>query len=454
MKRGINRLTATAIRNTNEPGLYNDGFGLNLQVRKFWPVEHKDADGKTRSRTFVKESLALSYHEKLRARKIEAQIKAPYVTKAWLLRFMRDRRADTMGLGSLATVSLAMAREKAHKARDLLAEGINPRLQRNAEREQRRVEAARAAAIPSFLECAEAFIKAKSVEWSNLKHTEQWTSTFTGKNAATARINGLPVHTIDTPLILACLEPIWKATPTTASRMRARVENVLDFAKAKGWRQGDNPAARKLIEYAMPKGSKAVPKEHHAALAYADVPAFMSELRAKEGIAERELEFVVLTGARLGEVLRAEWSEIDLQGRVWTVPAERMKARKEHRVPLSDRAIEILESLPRGGAFLFPGTKAGQAMSERPMRNVLAELRGDVTFHGFRSSLRDWAGDMTSFPREIAEAALAHKVGNATEQAYRRGSALEQRRRLMDAWSDHCEGKTGGENVVSIRARA
>ncbi|HEY1886459.1 MAG TPA: integrase arm-type DNA-binding domain-containing protein, partial [Roseiarcus sp.] len=307
------------------------------------------------------------------------QFDKTHETKSWLFRFMLDGKADSMGLGSLATTTLARARELAQAARENLREGINPRLARNAKREQIRIEAAKAAAIPTFLEAADRFIDAKAVEWSNLKHAEQWRRSFhpgpKDKHAPTARINDLPVNVIDTPLILASLEAVWKKTPTTASRIRGRIENVLDFARAKGWRQGDNPASRELIEYAMPKASKAL-KEHHAALPYSDVPAFMAELRDKGGIAARQLEFVILTAARLGEAVRARWDEIDLDAKVWTVPAERMKARRAHRVPLSDRAVAILEGLPREGVFLFPGKKSGQAMSERPLRDMLAELRG------------------------------------------------------------------------------
>jgi integrase len=402
VKRQINRLTAAAIRHAKRD--LGDGYGLWLQVDR----RHQ--------------------------------------TKSWLFRFMLDGKADSMGLGPLATTSLARARELAQEAREKLRAKINPRLARNAEREQRRVEAAKAAAIPTFLECADKLIAAKAGEWTNLEHARQWRGSFhpgsRGEPAPTARLNGLPVSAIDTPLVLATLEPLWKKTPVTAGRIRGRIESALDFARARGWRDGDNPATRSLVEYALPRASKGA-KAHHAAIPYVDIPTFMAELRAKEGVVARQLEFTVLTAARLGEVLRARWDEIDFQTRLWlwTVPPERMKARDAHQVPLADRAIAILEALPRAGPFVFAGTRYGRPMTEKPMRTLLAELRPGVTLHGFRSSFRDWAGDKTDFPREIAEAALAHKVGNVVEQSYRRGNALEKRRRLMQAWAAYCDGR-------------
>jgi integrase len=413
MKRQINRLTAAQVRTAQRDMC--DGAGLWLQF-----------DPK---------------HE----------------TRSWLYRYTCPiyRKADSMGFGSTMLTSLARARELRQEAYEIRRQGLNPRLERDAKIERRRIEAAKAAAIPTFLQCADMFIDAKAIEWTNLKHADQWRRSFhgpEGEPAPTARLNSLPVDAINTPLVLACLEPLWKSTPVTASRIRGRIENILDFARAKGWRAGDNPAARGLIEYALPRASKA-PKEHHAALAYTDIRVFMRELRAKEGVAARHLEFIILTATRLGEALHARWDEFDLEARVWTIPAQRMKARKAHRVPLSARAIDILKSLRSVGVFLFPGTRAGQAMSERPMRNVLAELRPDITVHGFRSSFRDWAGDETTFPREVAEAALAHRLGDSAELSYRRGDALERRRKLMDAWAAYCEGEPStGAEVIPLRA--
>jgi integrase len=403
-KRQINRLTAAQVRNAAHDMC--DGAGLWLQ----FDPKHK--------------------------------------TRSWLYRWNCPilRKPDSMGFGSTLMTSLAQARKLRDEAYELRRQGLNPRLARDAKIERARIEAANAAAIPSFRKAADAYLNDKASEWSNLKHAQQWRRSFypgpKGEPAPTARLNDLPVNAIDTPLILAALEPIWRSTPETASRIRARIEAVLDLAKARGWRTGDNPAARSIIEYAMPKSSKAT-KAHHEALPYADIPAFMRELRAKKGTAARQLEFVVLTACQMGEVLLARWDEIDLEARTWTIPAERMKARKEHRVPLSDRAVAILEGLTNLGSFVFPGTRDGAAMSERPMRNVLAELRPDVTLHGFRSSFRDWAGDETTFPREVAEA------------AYRRGDALERRRRLIEAWAAYCEGApTSGADVIPLRAAA
>jgi integrase len=368
-----------------------------------------------------------------------------YGTRSWLFRYMLNGKADSMGLGPLATTSLARARELAQDAREQLRDGINPRLARKAERDRRKAEAERLAAIPSFLKCADLLIAAKASEWSNLEHAAQWRRSFHpgshGEPAPTARINPLPVNAIDTPLVLATLEPLWKKTPVTAGRIRARIENVLDFAKAHGWRDGDNPAALAITQHAMPRltnGSRA----HLAALPYADIPSFMAALRAKPGLAARRLEFTILTAARRDEALGARWDEVDLEARLWTVPANRMKARTAHVVPLSDRAIEILNDLPRVGPFLFPGVRVGQPMGEKPGRVLLESMRPGITLHGFRSSFRDWCGDVADAPREIAEAALAHRIGNAVEQSYRRGSALEKRRALMEAWSDYCGGRS------------
>jgi integrase len=409
-----NKLNPLSIRKATKPGLYGDGHGLYLQVSVF-------------------------------------------NTKSWIFRYMIDGKARKTGLGPLHTVSLAEARRRAADLRLKVLDRIDPIVERDASRAAKRIEAAKTASIPTFLQCADSYIDTKASEWSNAIHSQQWRRSFhpgpRGGAAPTARLNDLPVNVIDTPLILACLEPLWKATPTTASRIRGRIENILAFAKAKGYRTGDNPASPSLVEYVMPKSSKAAKDEHHAALPYKNMPSFMAELRTKEGTAARALEFVILTAARRGEVVGVRWSEIDLEARVWIVPPERMKARREHRVPLSDRAMAILAGLSRVNEFIFPG-RSGKALSEMPMRALLAELRPEVTIHGMRSSFRDWSGDCTSFPREICEAALAHLTGNQVEQAYRRGTALEQRRLLMQAWATYCEGGKGGENVVPLRQSA
>jgi integrase len=405
------KLTAVAIRNAKKPGLYGDGHGLALQVSESG-------------------------------------------SKAWIYRYMIGGRARKMGLGAVHTVSLAEAREAALEARKKVRKGIDPIDEANAERAANLLERAKLASIPTFLQCADKFIAAKSGEWSNAKHALMWRRTFhpsaKGEPAATARINSLPVNAIDTPLILTCLEPLWKRAPVTADRVRSRIENVLDLARAHHWRGGDNPAAAKLIQFAMPKVTAG--EQHHAALPYADVPAFMADLRSREGIAARLLEMTILTALRRDEARCARWDEIDMQATTWTVPAARMKNRKPHVVPLSDRCVEILESLPRVNNYVFPG-HGSEPISDMGVRRLLVELRPDVTLHGMRSSLRDWAGDCTAFPREIAEAALAHQIGSAVEQAYRRGDALQKRRRLMADWAAYCAQPPAKsrDNVVSLK---
>jgi integrase len=375
MKRTINRLTATEIRNAKKDVC--DGYGLWLQVSK------------------------------------------TYGTKSWLFRFMIDGKADSMGLGALATTSLAKARERAQKARDLLADGINPREHRDAEHAHRKAEAVKAM---TFKQCAEAYIKANRAAWGNEKHATQWVSTFGGKNAATDAINALPVAAIDTALVRKVLEPIWYTKPETASRVRARIERVLAWATVAGYRTGDNPARwTGHLKELLPAKAKVAAIQHHDAVPYRDMAAFMAELRAMKGMPARALEFAILTGTRTGEIIGARWSEINANERLWVIPGERMKAKKEHRVPLSDRAIEILNALPRDSDYVFPREGGDRPLHGAPMWEVVRRMRDDATVHGFRSSFRDWAAETTAYPNEMLEIALAHAVGNKVEAAYRRG---------------------------------
>jgi integrase len=373
-------------------------------------------------------------------------------TKSWLFRFTCPvtRKADSMGLGPVAVVSLAKARVAAQECREQLLRGVNPRLARNAELEQRRIEAAKLAAIPTFLQAADKFIAAKGGEWSNAKHGAMWKRTFHGPGAATSRLNFLPVREVTTPLILAALEPLWKRAPVTAGRVAQRIAAVLDFATAHHWRTGDDPAAGKLLAFAMPKAIAG--KVHHAALPYEKIPAFMATLRDREGIAARLLEITVLTALRRDEARCARWDEIDLEARIWTISASRMKNRKPHMVPLSDRCVEILESLPcvQGNPHVFFGRGSG-AISDMGVRRLLEEMRPDVTLHGFRSSFRDWAGDCTAAARETAEACRANMVGSAVELAYRRADGLAKKRTLLAAWAHFCGGAEVGGNVVKLR---
>jgi integrase len=415
MKRQGNKLTAAAVRAASKPGLYPDGYGLALQVSDF-------------------------------------------DTKAWVFRFMIAGRARKMGIGPLNTTSLAKARERAQKARDLLAEGIDPLEARDANRLQKRVEAAKSM---TFKQCADAYIKANRSGWKNDKHSAQWSATFNetkrGKRvypAATAVINDLPVSAIDTGLVRKVLEPIWYETPETASRVRGRIERVLAWATVAEYRTGDNPARwTGHLKELLPSRTKLAAVEHHSAIPYRDMPPFMAELRAKHGTSARALEFCILTAARTGEILGAKWAEIDLDAKVWIIPPERMKAGREHRVPLSDRALTVLGAPQREGDFVFPGQRPDRPLIHTAMLELIHVMRGkDVTVHGFRSSFRDWTAEQTAYPSEMCEIALAHAVGNKVEAAYRRGDMMEKRRRLMADWGEYCEqAPTARGNVHPIR---
>ncbi|HUI22674.1 MAG TPA: integrase arm-type DNA-binding domain-containing protein [Methylocella sp.] len=363
--------------------------------------------------------------------------------RKWVFRFTFGGRVTEMGLGS-AAVSLAAARDKAHEARKLIAAGINPI---HARREAGKI----AAGKPTFGQCAEALLEAKSSEWRNEKHRAQWRMTLM---EYAKPLRDMLVDQVDTEAVLSVLQPIWQAKPETASRLRGRIETVLDAARAKGHiaRNEANPARwRGHLDKLLPKRQK-LSRGHHAAMAFDEVPRLVGKLRQREAIAALALEFAILTAARSGEVLGARWCEIDLEAKVWTIPAVRMKAGREHRVPLSDRAVRIIKKLAEGqtGEFVFPGQRSEKPLSGMAMEMVLRRMKVEgVTVHGFRSAFRDWCGEATSFPREIAEAALAHAAGDATERAYRRGDALEKRRKLMEAWAGFCEPK-GESNVVPM----
>ena len=305
---------------------------------------------------------------------------------------------------------------------------------------------------PTFGQCADELLAAKASEWRNEKHKAQWKMTLT---EYAKPLRGLPVDEVDTEAVLSVLQPMWQSIPETASRLRARIEAVLDAARAKGHipRNEANPARwRGHLDKLLPKRQKLM-RGHHAALPYQDVPAFMGKLRERDAMAAPALEFLILTAARAGEVLGARWSEIDLEAKVWTVPAARMKSGRQHCVPLSGRALAILAVVAkaRSGDFVFPGGRHGSTLSDEAMERVLRGMKvAKATTHGFRSSFRDWAGNETNFAREIAEACLAHAIGNAVEQAYRRGDALEKRRDLMNAWCSFCDPSDTASNVIHL----
>jgi integrase len=310
---------------------------------------------------------------------------------------------------------------------------------RRAGRARQRLDAAKTI---TFKQCAAAYINAHRAGWRNDKHAGQWSATLA--TYAYPIIGALPVQAVDMGLVLKVLEPIWTAKPETASRVRGRLESILDFAKVRGERDGENPARwRGHLDKLLPAHSKVRQVEHHAALPYAELPAFLASLGQEEGIAAPSLEFAILTAARTGEVIGARWDEIDLFDKTWTVPAARMKARREHRVPLSPRVLTILEDMQAardaGNAHVFPGGKAGKPLSNMAFLMLLRRMgRGDLTAHGFRATFKTWASERTSFQNEIVEASLAHAIGGKVEQAYQRGDLFDKRRRLMQRWATFC----------------
>ena len=359
--------------------------------------------------------------------------------RKWVLRFTWRGRAKEMGLGSATSVPLADAREKAATARRKIAQGLNPIDERK-----------RDGGIPTFGELADDVRETLSAGFRNEKHRAQWKSTL---QTYANPLRAMPVDTIATDDVLAVLKPIWTAKAETASRVRGRIEKVLDAAKAKGFREGENPARwRGHLDHLLPRPSK-LARGHHAAMPYEDVADFIAKLRKREATSALALELCILTAARSGEILGMRWSEIDLEKKIWTVPASRMKAGREHRVPLSQRAGAILRQLEKvkSGEFVFPGHARNKPLSNMAMEMVLRRMKvKDATVHGFRSSFRDWAGNVSNFPREIAETALAHVIGDKAEQAYRRRDALEKRRKLMEAWAAYCEARDPA-NVLQIR---
>lgn len=366
---------------------------------------------------------------------------SPTETRKWVLRFTWRGRPKEMGLGSASSVPLADAREKAVNARRKVAQGLNPIVERK-----------RDGGIPTFGQMADDVHEALSAGFRNEKHKAQWKMTLA---TYAAPLRPKPVDTIATDDVLSVLKPIWKDKAETASRLRGRIEKVLDAAKAKGFRDGENPARwRGHLDHLLPRPLK-LTRGHHAAMAYDDVAAFIGKLRKREATAALALEFCILTAGRSGEVLGLRWPEVDLEKKIWTVPAERMKAGREHRVPLSSRAVLILKTLAKAkqSEFVFAGHDRNKPLSGMAMEMVLRRMKiENATVHGFRSSFRDWAGNVSNFPREVTETALAHVIGDKAEQAYRRSDALEKRRKLMEAWANYCE-RRNNSNIIPIRAR-
>ncbi|MDE2580911.1 MAG: integrase arm-type DNA-binding domain-containing protein [Rhodospirillales bacterium] len=398
-------LNAAKLRTLTKPGTFGDGGGLYLQVR-----------GPDR--------------------------------RSWVFRFKQGGRGRLMGLGPYPDVGLADARAKAEAARKLLREGQDPLAVKRAARQAE-------ARLP-FREVAERMIAAHEAGWRNAKHRAQWTSTLTAY--AYPVMGDLPVAAIETAHVMKALDPIWREKSETASRLRGRIEAVLDYATARGWRSGDNPARwRGHLANLLPSRAKVQRVEHHAALPWAEIGSFMRALAAQKGTGALALRFAILAAARSGEVRGATWAEIDLDSATWTVPGERMKAGREHRVPLCAEALAVLRDVAplrdrKAGELVFPGAKRGKPLSDMSLTAVLRRMkRGDLTVHGFRSTFRQWCAEATNYPRELAEAALAHTLRDKVEAAYQRGDMMEKRRRLMAEWATFCGRPQAAGEVVPLR---
>ena len=387
------RLTATAVKAASAAGRYGDGDGLFLLVGR--------GGG-----------------------------------KSWLVRVQKDGKRRDIGLGSASKVPLKLARERAIVVRSQVEAGIDPVAERR-----------KAAGVPTFREAAALVHAEHKRGWKNGKHRAQWLSTL--EAYAFPQFGDVAVSHVEAPAVRDALAAIWLTKPETARRLRQRIATVIDWAVAKGYRDG--PLAMAVIDKALPKQRERV--KHHAALPYADLPAFMADLRTKETMGRLALEAAILTAARSGEVRLATWGELDLEAATWSLPAERMKSGREHVIPLSAPAVALLERMKehkRGGSdFVFPGNVKGKPLSDMTLTKALRDMGLAVTAHGFRSTFRDWAAEATNFPSDLAEAALAHVVADKTVAAYQRGTMLEKRRAMMAAWADYCAGASGG-NVVRL----
>jgi integrase len=414
MTRHAKQLSAISLAR-KAPGLHGDGQGLYLQVKA-------GKDGQ--------------------------------IWRSWVFRYMRSGRARTMGLGAFPDVQLSEAREAATACRRLLRDGADPIAERRMRRQDDLIADARA---QTFRACAESYIAGHKAGWKNAKHAAQWSATLA--TYAYPIFGALPVQEVDTGLVSKALDPIWHIKPETASRLRQRIEAVLDWATVREYRTGENPARwNGHLEKVLPHRSKVRAVKHHAALPYADLPAFWRDLSAKETLSAKALAFTVLTAARSGETRGAAWAEIDLDQAIWTVPGERTKSGRLHRVPLTAPALALLRSLTHLSDspvdLVFPNPQF-RPLSDTAMRKYLQDDMGKsgLTVHGFRSTFRDWAAERTTFPRELAEASLAHTLKDKTEAAYQRGDLLSRRRALMDAWAAFClHGEAAGDNVVPYTA--
>jgi integrase len=403
------RLTSIAVLRQKRPGRYADGGGLYLQVQ---PSSGKDGVSRL-----------------------------PAVTKSWLFRFMRNGRAREMGLGPVDLVPLTDARDVAHDCRKMLLKGVDPIDARQEQRQKNKFAIAR---LKTFRECAETYIAAHEGTWRNHVHRRQWKATLA--TYVYPQIGDLEASAVDTGLVMKIVEPLWAAKPETAGRIRGRIETILDWAKVSGFREGENPARWKgHLDHLLPRRSRVARVKHHPALPYQDLPLFMAELRARKGQSACALEFTILTASRTGATIGARRDEIDLKAKTWTVPPERTGAKivgeepTPRRVPLSDRAIEIIRSLPRedDNPYLFIGAKAAEPLSNMAMAELMRDMRPGFVPHGFRSTFKDWCSETTNYPNEVSEAALWHVVADKVEAAYRRGELFEKRRLLMKDWATY-----------------
>ena len=376
----------------------------------------------------------------------------------WLFRYRRNGHMREMGLGSFADVTLAEAREKAADLHRKVKAGIDPLAEREARAFAEKVASHQATVRAiTFADVANRYITAHEAGWRNPKHRQQWRNTL--DTYAMPILGPLPVSDVDTGTVMRVLEPIWRDKTETASRLRGRIESVLDYATAREWRAGENPARwRGHLDNLLPAPGKVAKVEHHAALPWREIGGFMATLVDQEGVAALALRYVILTAARTGEAIGATWREIDTAGAVWTVPAGRMKASREHRVPLSGPALTVLREAaqlrpdPHPNALVFPG-KLAKPLSNMAMLALLRRMgRGDLTTHGFRSTFRDWCAETTNYPREVAEAALAHTLDDKVEAAYRRGDLIEKRSRLMADWAAFCGRAEPAGEVVPLHA--
>lgn len=372
--------------------------------------------------------------------------------RSWVLRATVGGRRRDMGLGGFPDVTLAGARDAARRARAMIDEGVDPIEDRRAR--QAALKAASAKVI-TFKQAAQAYIDAHGDSWRNAKHRQQWENTL--ETYAYPKIGALSVRDIEVAHVLSVLEPIWKTRTETATRLRGRIERIMGWATSRGHREGLNPARwRDHLDQQLPAPTRIATTRHHAALPFGEMGGFMERLRSSAGMGARALEFAILTAARSGEVRGATWSEIDLGRAIWTVPGERMKMGREHRVPLSPQAVELLKALPRvaGSDLVFPAPRGGP-LSDMTLTAVLRRMEVPVTAHGFRSTFRDWAAERTNYPRDAAEMALAHAIGDKVEAAYRRGDLFEKRTRMMADWARYISTPAPAGQVISLgEARA